>query len=51
MVESGDNESQMMSYPLGHLPSVGVVVVELQHDDGHHHRHPHDHHGGGKVLG
>ncbi len=40
----------LLTYPFRHLPSVGIMVVELQNQDCHHHRQAHDHHGTSKVL-
>lgn len=39
------------THPLGHLATVRVMVVVLQHDHCHYHREAHDDHGAGKILG
>lgn len=39
------------THPLGHLATIRVVVVVLQHDHGDYHREAHDDHGAGEVLG
>lgn len=46
-----DARELLLTYPFRHFPSIGVMVVELQYQDGYHHRQAYNHHGASKVLG
>lgn len=43
-------QDMLSTYPFRHLPTMWVVVVELQHEDRDDHRQAYDHHGAREVL-